>query len=131
MGGLLTAPKPWTLIYNAGVSSKGAGRSFDRYSQTSILISRYSEFLHRLVRPMNRFDGEGFTGVVEDEDTVGRTAAGHANDDMAPVAFDLFGPCADSCFCRFTKFQDENIARTGIGSIGQEAFEDARSRVRR
>ena len=80
---------------------------------------------------MNRFHGERFAGVVEDEDTVGRTAGGHANDDMAPVAFDLFRSGTDGGLGRFAKLKDEDIPRTGIGSFGQEAFENARSRVRR
>ena len=80
---------------------------------------------------MDRFDGEGFAGVVEDEDTVERTAAGHANDDMAPVALDLFRSGTDGGLGRFAKLEDENIPQTGIRSFGQEAFENARSRVRR
>jgi hypothetical protein len=80
---------------------------------------------------MNRFHGEGFAGVVEDEDTVGRTAGVHANYDVPPVALDLFSSGTDGGLGRFAKLQDENIPRTGIGSFGQEALEDARGRVRR
>ena len=80
---------------------------------------------------MNRLDGEGLTGVLEDKDTVRRTAGGYANDDMAPVAFDSIRSWANGGFRRFAKLKDEDIPRTGIGSFRHEAFEDAGSRMRR